>query len=160
MKGGFAMQPTKRNVNLILSFIFAFSALALLIALAAMLPALLEFYTELMQKTSDLSSPARTSSLVLLYAVLFVALAADILLLALLILVEKKKIFSQSAVRILTVIPICCFAEAILFSVLGMFFLISFLLSFAALFLGFVLLVVRGVIAEAAQIKAENDFTV
>ena len=160
MKGGFAMQPTKRNVNLILSFIFAFSALALLIALAAMLPSLLEFYTELMQKTSALSSPSRTSSLVLLYTVLFVALAADILLLALLILVEKKKIFSQSAVRILTVIPICCFAEAILFLILGMFFLISFLLSFAALFLGFVLLVVRGVIAEAAQIKAENDFTV
>ena len=89
MKGGFAMQPTKRNVNLILSFIFAFSALALLIALAAMLPSLLEFYTELMQKTSALSSPSRTSSLVLLYTVLFVALAADILLLALLILVEK-----------------------------------------------------------------------
>ena len=154
------MNVKKTNITLILSFVFAFLALGIVVAAAFLLPSTFDSYVGIMQKSALFTDAKRTEALVILYAILVPALAADVSLIAVLRLVAKGEIFSKQAVRLLTVIPVCCFAETVLFGLLGMYFLISFAITFAALFLGFVLLVVRNVIAEAAAIKAENDFTV
>lgn len=154
------MNNKNNNITLILSFIFAFVALGMIVFFAFALPGFFDFYVNIMQKESMFTSEKRTEALFLLYAVLFPALAADFSLITILRLVAKGEIFSKKTVKLLTVIPVCCFIETVLLGLLGMFFLISFVISFAALFLGLVLLVVRNVISEAVTIKTENDFTV
>ena len=94
------------------------------------------------------------------YAVLVLAAAADALLFALLRRVQKEAVFTAESVALLRGISWCCVAAGALFVWLGCYFLLAYAVAFVAVLVGICLRVVKNVIAEATEIKSENDLTV
>ena len=94
------------------------------------------------------------------YTILAVAAAADVLLICLLRRVQKEAVFTQKSVDLLRWISWCCVAAGVLFIWLGSYFLLSYAVAFVAVLVGICLRVVKNVIAEATEIKSENDLTV
>lgn len=94
------------------------------------------------------------------YGVLALAALTDGLLFALLLRVRKEAVFTAESVALLRGISWCCVAAGVLFVWLGFYFLISYAVAFVALLVGLCLRVVKNVIAEATEIKSENDLTV
>ncbi|NLW69709.1 MAG: DUF2975 domain-containing protein [Eubacteriaceae bacterium] len=127
-----------------------------LIAMALFLPRL----TILYMGYKAMDSSLLTRLLVILYTAVLPAFWADTSLILLLKDVKERKVFTSSAVKKLSSLACCCFAETVIFLILSIYFRFSLLLSFAALFMGVILMVVSRVIDEATQIKAENDSTI
>ncbi len=152
------MLKINKNFSVLFSISVTFVVLICLIGLTAALPFLVRLY--LMNVHPALLEISYTAILINLYAVLPPAYLADIALLRLLQLVRQEAVFSEKAVSCLRLISWCCFAETVIFAVLAGFFWLSLLLSFATLFMGLILRVVKNVIEEAAAIKDENDWTV
>ena len=94
------------------------------------------------------------------YGVLALAALTDGLLFALLLRVRKEAVFTAESVALLRGISWCCVAAGALFVWLGFYFLISYAVAFVAILVGLCLRVVKNVIAEATEIKSENDLTV
>ncbi len=116
-----------------------------------------EAYLEIVGKLT-----AERLSATILYGriALSVAAAALAVLLRLLFIVWGGRVFSCETKHILSSLSLFCFCECALFCLLAVHFLLSFVIAFAALMLGILLLVLRCVMAEAIEIKAENDYTV
>ena len=86
---------------------------------------------------------------------------ADGFLVKLLLLVRRRRVFTDKAVGYLRTISWCCFIEAGLCLITARpFFPVHYAAAFAAGFLGLVLRVVKNVIEEAVALKNENDFTI
>ena len=94
------------------------------------------------------------------YLVLGTFFAADLRLMALLRRVQQGKVFTPESVALIREISWCCMALCVLFGCLGYYFTLSWLVSFLGLFLGLCLRVTKNVIAEATEIKNENDLTI
>ena len=94
------------------------------------------------------------------YAVLVLAARAYGLLIALRRRVQKEAVFTAESVALLRGISWCCVAAGALFVWLGSYFLLSYAVAFVAVLVGICLRVVKNVIAEATEIKSENDLTV
>ena len=140
-----------------LSSLITTITLAAVVTLFFALPKLAEVYLEIVGRNTQANL---TASLVYGYAALSVAAAALLVLLRLLYVVGRGRVFSSGTNTIMTVLSICCFGEMTVFILLGSYFLLSYVVAFAALMLGILLLVLRCVLAEATEIKAENDYTV
>lgn len=98
--------------------------------------------------------------IVILYLILIPAIVADIALLLLLGKVRHAAVFTPESVSYIRLISWCCFAETVLFAALAVCSTLMLVVAFAAAFLGVVLRVVKNVIEEAVDLKAENDYTV
>lgn len=98
--------------------------------------------------------------MILLYLILVPAMVADVSLLLLLGKVRQAAVFSPESVSYIRLISWCCFAEVVLFAFLSACSPLMLVVAFAAAFLGVVLRVVKNVIEEAVDLKAENDYTV
>ena len=94
------------------------------------------------------------------YAMLAGAVLAVILSIFLLREVMLERVFSVRATYLIGAISWCCFAEGLLFLLLGTVFQLAVGAAVAACFVGFCLRVVKNVIEEATRIKSENDFTI
>ena len=94
------------------------------------------------------------------YLVLGSVLLADGLMFALLLRVRRGKVFTAASVALIRGVSWCCFLLCAAFCGLGIYFLLSFVVAFAAVFLGTCLRVVKNVIEEATEIKSEHDLTV
>lgn len=154
------MKTKNTNISVFISLALVIITFLFLITFAIFLPSLVDSYLEISQKADDFTAFQVTQIKIIVYIILIPAFIADISLLIILKLVAKGLIFSSLSVYLLRLISLCCFAEVILFGAISIFFLIALVVSFAALFLGIVLRVVKNVIEEATAIKAENDFTV
>lgn len=150
------MFKISKKLSVTLSRILTVVVFALLVGALFLLPSLLSFLTEVFLKPKDFFWP----TLILLYAVLLPAFTADVSLYLLLRNVESGLVFTAQSVLYLRILSWCCVLAGVLFFVLGFYYLTSFLLSFASIFMAAVLRVVKNVIEEAAEIKAENDFTI
>ncbi len=150
------MFKISKKASTILSEILTGILLMILIAGVFFLPSVLRFFTEVFEKPAEYFSP----TLVILYTALLPAFAAVGALYFLLKNVRDGRIFTTQSVKYLRILSYCCMAECLIFFALGFYYVMVFLLSFAALFMGVVLHVVKNVIEEAAEIKEENDFTV
>ena len=144
------------KASTILSLIFTGAALALLVVLTCTLPSIVGWYLA-MTARPELDCTAIT---VLLYIALVPAYVAALALLALLRKVQRDEIFTQKAVGNLRLVSYCCLAECAAFAALTVYFRFAAFIAFAALFMGVILRVVKNVIARAAEVKAENDFTI
>ena len=96
----------------------------------------------------------------LFYCALIPAFCAIIFLLALLKKADNPSVFSVAALKDLSILSLCCFAETLVFGILTYFFYFSALIAFAAFFMGLLLQTVRNVIAYATELKTENDYTI
>lgn len=150
----------KTGVSVIISFVMAAAVLVFLAVLTFGVPRILNSYISFVGRENYFDGTRRGIVIAIIYAVLVPAYAADLSLCALLALVRRSAVFTKVSSRLLLVISVCCFIEVALFGVLSIFFTLSAVIAFAALFLGVVLLVVKNVIEEGSTIKNENDFTV
>ena len=94
------------------------------------------------------------------YLILAVFMFADVLMFALLQRVKNGFVFTSKSVSLIRGVSWCCFAVCFLFAFLGIYFQLSFIVAFLGIFLGVCLRVIKNVIAEAVEIKNENDLTV
>ena len=155
----------KRNnkAPVILSLIIGGVFVLLLLAISLILPPLVRSLLsapDLIGDRQNLPPAIPILILVLSYAAIAVALCAVGLLFGLLSLVNRGRVFSVSATRLLSFISLCCFAEGVIFLAIGIWFQLALILCAAAVFLGLCLHIVSNVIAEATRYKTENDLTV
>ena len=157
------MKFKSENLPILLSQIFAAILLIAMVLLGVLLPWLVESFCgtrDLIGDRSQMSNFERGAVLGLAYVMLALAIAAVGLLWHLLTVISRGNVFSNTTVKHLTAVSLCCFAEGLLFLLLGYYFQLAFAVAAAVTFVAFCLLVVRNVLAEACRIKAENDFTV
>jgi hypothetical protein len=141
--------------------VISFFITALTLAAVAVLFIYIGDMAEQYLRIVDRLTPERLSATVLYGRIaLGIAAAALVTLLRLLFIVWGGRVFSSETKHIITALSLCCFGESALFIFLGSYFLLSYVVAFAALMLGILLLVLRCVMAEAIEIKAENDYTV
>lgn len=109
---------------------------------------------------NEITEAGRAFVHVLAFSIPVVVLLADGLLFALLLRVRAGQVFTSVSVAFVRGVSWCCMLLAVVFCGLGIYFQLSFIVAFAALFLGLCLRVVKNVIEEATAIKSENDLTV
>lgn len=127
------------------------------------LPALTEMLINLpdnIGNRGNITQLGRTLSLVCAYGIVLDMMLADIFVFLLLLLVRKSEVFTDRAVSLLRGISWCCLGLCIPFGILGIYFQLSWIACFAALFLGICLRVCKNAFEEATAIKQENDLTV
>lgn len=74
--------------------------------------------------------------------------------------IGREAVFVAENVRCLRALSWLCIGAGIVMFVSGFYDFLFFALSACAAFMGLILRVVKNVIAEAAALKAENDFTI
>jgi intracellular septation protein A len=147
----------------IVSFILALALIPALLFLLWYLPSLVNTFIDtpdILGNRELIKAWERTGILVAAYAMLVTAFAAVGFMLAILRTVLKNQIFSQTALRVLDCLTVCCFVEGALLCYVGIYFQVALCLAIAALYLGVSLRVIKNVIAEAMRYKEENDLTV
>lgn len=157
------MKKKSEKVSIIVSMILTVLLIPALGFLAFWLPALVPSLIDTadnLGNRANITPAGRTFVLIDSYVMLAVALAAVILLFLLLRAILKEKVFSSAVIRLLSAVSWCCFAEAVLFSVLLPYFQLAACAAVAVCFIAVCLRVVKNVIAEAARIKSENDLTI
>ena len=153
--------PKKASVliSLVLTVIF----MLVLIFLAVVMPVLSEMLINAQDSIgnrNDITDGGRIAVLILAYCLLVTAAVADFLLFLLLIRVLKGLVFTERSIAYIRGVSWCAILVGIIFALLGIWFQISFIVGFAALFLALCLRVVKNVIEEATDIKSENDLTI
>ena len=108
----------------------------------------------------NITALGRAFVLALAYLILADVLFADVLLFILLLRVRKGLVFTKKSTELIRDISWCCIGLMLFFALLGIYFQLSFIVAFAAMFLGLCLRVVKNVLEEASDIKSENDLTV
>ena len=140
-------------VSIIATFIFA----ALVIAGCVLLPFLIKIY----MGDAYLTDTGRKIALyICLYICGAFSLLISYLLLRLLFNIRKNVVFDRANVKYARYISWCCFAICAAFFALGFFVTFSFVISFAAAFIGLIVRVSKNLLNEAVDIKEENDLTV
>lgn len=154
-------QTKKLPIATVVAMAMTLITALLVLVMTVFLPSILDFYLESgIRGNSGYISTHKTTVLALLYVALVPVYAAVAGLFLLLSNVHRNLIFTRSSPRLIGLLAACCYAESVIFIALSRYFIMAPALCFASLLLGTLMLVVRSVIAEATEIKAENDFTV
>ena len=153
--------PSKLSVgiSITLSVIFFLACIVGAFIMPSLTDLLINTYDNIGNR-ADISNSGRVFVLALAYAVLAVVSLADSLLFFLLCRVHKGQVFTADSVALIRGVSWCCFLLGAVFGTLGIYFQLSLIVAFAAVFLGICLRVVKNVIEEATEIKSENDLTV
>lgn len=156
------MPVISKNASAILSMVLAFLFMAGLIVGAVFLPCLIDFLSENSGGfiVHDFTTGGKMLITVAGYLVIVVAAVADVFLLLLLKNIRKGEIFTSVSVAFIRRISWCLFLVGVIFIPLGFFFLSSWIVAFAGIFLGLCIRVVKNAFEEAVFLKEENDLTV
>ncbi len=147
------------NLSIIISVLFFVICVAGAFIMPKLVPMLIDTPDNIGNR-ADITIGGRTFVMVISYLLLAVFVAADALLFKLLLNVKKELVFTSQSVGLIRGVSWCCFAVCLLFCGLGLYFQLAFVVAFMAVFLGLCLRVTKNVIAEATEIKSENDLTV
>ncbi|MBO6302322.1 MAG: DUF2975 domain-containing protein [Ruminiclostridium sp.] len=74
--------------------------------------------------------------------------------------ISKQELFTERNTRCVRIISWCCFGVAAVFAVLTFWRLLALLVAFIAAFVGLILRVVKNMLAAAAELREENDYTI
>ena len=140
-------------VSIIAVFVFA----AVVLAACVTLPLLVKFY---LGDTYETATGVKTALYICLYGSAVPSFLISYLLLRVLFNIRKNIVFDRRNVAYTRYISWCCFAVCALFFALGFFIPFSFVMAFAAGFIGLIVRVVKNLLNEAVDIKEENDLTV
>lgn len=147
------------NLSIIISVLFFAICIAGAFIMPKLVPMLIDTPDNIGNR-ADITIGGRTFVMVISYLLLAVFVAADALLFKLLMNVKKELVFTAQSVGLIRGVSWCCFAVCLLFCGLGFYFQLAFVVAFMAVFLGLCLRVTKNVIAQATEIKSENDLTV
>ena len=157
------MPKISKNLSTMLSLALAIFFFAACIVGLFILPSL----TEILLNTPDnighrenITQLGRNLCLVSAYCILLIMMVADGLLFSLLLRVRKGEVFTDTSVGLIRGVSWCCLSLCLPFGFLGIYFQLSWIVCFLALFLGLALRVCKNAFEEATQIKQENDLTV
>lgn len=150
-------KDTKATVTVWFSLILLILLSALLVAGTVLLPSVYDFNSRAEYPEYELN---RTPVLILLYIALVPAYAAVICLFVLLVNIKNNRIFTGLNVKMIFATALCCFAECVVFGLIGKYFAVGYAVAVPALFIGAMLCVLCSVFGAAVRIKAENDYTI
>ena len=154
-------QSNKISFSTLVAIAMTLITALLVIAMTVFMPSILDFYLKYVGGgNASYICTHKAPVLALLYAALVPVYAAIVGLLLLLSNVHRSLIFTRSSVRLIGLLAACIYVESVIFLALSRYFILGAVFCFAALLLGTLMLVVRSVIAQGTEIKAENDFTV
>lgn len=157
------MPRISRNLSVSLSLAISILFMAIILAGYLIMPTLVPMLIDIPDQLGNrdaITLAERSAIFFLTYAILLALTVTDGLLFSLLLKVKKGQVFTPVVVSRIRGISWCCYLLCVLFAGLGIWFQLSFIVSFAAAFLGLCLRVVKNVMEEATQIKQENDLTV
>lgn len=157
------MPKISRNLSVSLSLAISILFMAIILAGYLIMPTLVPMLIDIPDQLGNrdaITLAERSAIFFLTYAILLALTVTDGLLFSLLLKVKKGQVFTPAVVSRIRGISWCCYLLCVLFAGLGIWFQLSFIVSFAAAFLGLCLRVVKNVMEEATQIKQENDLTV
>ncbi|MBP1588232.1 MAG: DUF2975 domain-containing protein [Clostridia bacterium] len=157
------MLKINRKLSVYISIVLTAVMFAGLIVLAVFMPFILEYLLKIPGLFGDvavLSQYKRVIFYTAAYAELAIMMAGLGLLFALLMLVQRRKVFTAAAVELIRYISWCLIFMGIIMIALTSFSVIALIIGAAVLFLGLTVRVVKNVIEEAVYLKEENDLTV
>lgn len=157
------MFKISRNFSTILSLIIAVFFFVCCAAGLFILPKLTEILINIpdnIGNRGEITQAGRTLSLICAYAIVLDMMLADSLLFVLLLRVRKGLVFTDCTVSLIRGVSWCCLGLCIPFGLLGIYFLLAWIVCLLAVFLGICLRVCKNAFEEATQIKQENDLTV
>jgi hypothetical protein len=157
------MLKISKNLSTTLSLALAVFFFVCCTAGLFILPVLTEMLINLpdnIGNRGDISPLGRTLSLVCAYCIVLDMMLADGLLFCLLLNVRKGDVFTDRSVSLIRGVSWCCLALCVPFGFLGLYFQLSWIVCFLAVFLGLCLRVCKNAFEVATQIKQENDLTV
>ena len=146
-----------KDKSSVISIIAAFIFGACIVAACFLLPFFIKMY---LGDAYAEQTGVRTALYICLYGCAVPSLLVSYLLLRILSNIRKNVVFDRVNVKYCRYISWCCFAICALFFILGFFIPFSFIISFAAGFIGLITRVVKNLFNEAVDIKEENDLTV
>lgn len=153
--------PTK--VSNLLSIIMTVAFMVILVLIAILMPRMVEIFLGFPENSAgrqELLPIDYTAVTLLGYLAVVIMAAAAVMLLVLLLRVRNNLVFTAKSVGLIRGVSWCAVLLGGLFIGLGWYFLIAFFAAFALIFLGICIRVVKNVIEQATEIKAENDFTI
>lgn len=157
------MLRVSNKISTVISIVLTVLLLAALCVLVYWLPPVVNSMIDTADNIGNraqITASQRVFVLTDAYVMVAVAFVAVILLFFLLREVLLERVFCVKTTRLIAAISWCCFAEGLLFLLIGVFFQLAFGAAIAAFFVGLCLRVVKNVIEEATRIKSENDFTI
>lgn len=158
------MLKIPRQISVMISIAFCALAMLSLIAGAIYLPALVRMLLYLPDSVGHRGDAVTNFAIEYCtadsYLILAVAALADALMFILLLEVRQGRVFMPRSVACVRLLSWCCMAECALFAALGYYFVLSYVVAFAALFVGIILRVVKNSLEEAMALKSENDLTI
>ena len=152
-----------KNAFAITGIVACICILAAIVLICAYLPPVVSAMIDIPDQIgnrNELDAAGRQWILIDAYAMLALAAVCDALVIALLAKVIRKREHTKSFGSLLLCIAICCFGEAFLAILLIAQFQMVLFVVFIALALGLCMLIVRHLLAQAAEIKQENELTV
>ena len=141
--------------SLRLSRILTIAVLALAVIILFLIPMITQWYDDVSGK-----NPIMPVLTVCLYFADIMAIGALWELKTLLANISKQELFTERNTKCVRVISWCCFGLAAVFAVLSFWRLLALLVAVIAAFVGLILRVVKNMLAAAAEIREENDFTI
>lgn len=147
------------NLSIAISVLFFIVCIAGLFIIPVLVPTLIDTADNIGNR-EDITEIGRVLVMTASYLILAVFIFADVLMFRLLQRVKNGFVFTEQSVSLIRGVSWCCFAVCLLLAFLGLYFQLSFVVAFLGIFLGVCLRVVKNVIAEATEIKNENDLTV
>lgn len=163
MRGARTLKLDIKNAFAITGMIACVCILAAIVLICAYLPPVVSAMIDIPDQIgnrNELDAAGRQWILTDAYAMLALAAVCDALVIALLAKVIRKREHTKSFGSLLLCIAICCFGEAFLAILLIAQFQMVLFVVFIALALGLCMLIVRHLLAQAAEIKQENELTV
>lgn len=157
------MLKISSKLSIFLSLALCIAFLALCIAGLFLMPSLVDTLIKIPESTGfrgEITQGARALVMVLAYLALVGGIAADALLIAILLRVKNGKVFTEATISLIRAVSWCCFFIFAFFGVIGFYFVLSYIVAFGVLLLGLFLRVIKNVIEQATEIKCENDLTV
>lgn len=141
--------------SLSLSYVLTWAVLVLACALMFLIPIITIWYDTVSGKEPIM--PVLTACF---YICDFLAIIALWQLRKLLSNIRKQELFTDANTRCVRIISWCCFGVAAVFAVLTFWRLLALLVAVIAAFVGLILRVVKNMLASAAELREENDYTI
>lgn len=141
--------------SLKLSRIITAAVFALGVIVLFLIPIITQWYDDVSCKPPIM--PILTAALYLGDAVFLLAMWQ---LIKLLRNIAKQELFTAENVRCVRIISWCCFGAAAVMLALSFWRLTAFMVAFMAGFVGLILRVVKNMLASAAEMREESDYTI
>ena len=147
------------NLSIVISVLFFAGCVAGIFVLPKLVGLLIDVPGGIINN-GNITETGRGIVMIASYFIPAIFMLADVFMLLLLQRVKNGLVFTNKSVLLIRGVSWCCFAVCFLFAFLGIYFQLSFIVAFLGVFLGVCLRVIKNVIAEAVEIKNENDLTV